>query len=179
MPKSTNQSLPAELTDKLFALTKEERESIDSYGNGYSWFILNSAWDLPRVAAILADYKARLCTVTALANQKFTDPIVFVAYHFDVQGYTLTLTVPLDPQENSIPSITPWFRNADWNEREFAELYDVHVTGNTNPKRLFLDSDIDEGILNEIIPLTVLMNGACTTDLWEKLMLANSGESKE
>ncbi|MFQ9489669.1 MAG: NADH-quinone oxidoreductase subunit C [Bilophila wadsworthia] len=58
-----------------------------------------------------------------------------------------------------MPTITPWFRNADWNEREFAELFDVHVDGNTNPKRLFLDPEIDEGILNEVIPLTIMMNG--------------------
>ena len=96
-----------------------------------------------------------------------------------VHGYTVTVTVPLDPAENSVPTITPWFRNADWNEREFAELFDVHVDGNTNPKRLFLDPEIDEGILNEVIPLTIMMNGACTKDMWERIMEVNAEPGEE
>ena len=83
------------------------------------------------------------------------------------------------PAENSVPTITPWFRNADWNEREFAELFDVHVDGNTNPKRLFLDPEIDEGILNEVIPLTIMMNGACTKDMWERIMEVNAEPGEE
>ena len=96
-----------------------------------------------------------------------------------MHGYTVTVTVPLDPAENSVPTITPWFRNADWNEREFAELFDVHVDGNTNPKRLFLDPEIDEGILNEVIPLTIIMNGACTKDMWERIMEVNAEPGEE
>ena len=115
---------------------------------------------------------------TAL-NKQLAEPVTTLAYHFDVHGYTVTVTVPLDPAENSVPTITPWFRNADWNEREFAELFDVHVDGNTNPKRLFLDPEIDEGILNEVIPLTIMMNGACTKDMWERIMEVNAEPGEE
>ena len=102
-----------------------------------------------------------------------------IAQNAITSGYTVTITVPLDPAENSVPTITPWFRNADWNEREFAELFDVHVEGNTNPKRLFLDPEIDEGILNEVIPLTIMMNGACTKDMWERIMEVNDEPGQE
>ena len=103
----------------------------------------------------------------------------FAGVNGGANGYTVTVTVPLDPAENSVPTITPWFRNADWNEREFAELFDVHVDGNTNPKRLFLDPEIDEGILNEVIPLTIMMNGACTKDMWERIMEVNAEPGEE
>ena len=57
--------------------------------------------------------------------------------------------------------------------------FDVHVEGNTNPKRLFLDPEIDEGILNEVIPLTIMMNGACTKDMWERIMEVNEEPGQE
>ena len=157
----SSRSINPELVKGLVELASEERHNWDSWGNGFEWVTLMNAGQLPAAAALLAKHEARLCTVTAL-NRQLAEPVTTLAYHFDVHGYTVTVTVPLDPAENSVPTITPWFRNADWNEREFAELFDVHVDGNTNPKRLFLDPEIDEGILNEVIPLTIMMNGACT-----------------
>ena len=174
----SSRAINPELVSGLLKLASEERHSKDSWGNGFEWVTLNSAADLPAAAALLAEHGARLCAVTAL-NKQLAEPITTLAYHFDVHGYTLTLTVPLDPAENSVPTITPWFLNADWNEREFAELFDVHVDGNTNPKRLFLDPDIDEGILNEVIPLTIMMNGACTKDMWERIMEVNTEPGEE
>ena len=163
----SSRSINPELVKGLVDLASEERHNWDSWGNGFEWVTLMNAGQLPAAAALLAKHEARLCTVTAL-NKQLAEPVTTLAYHFDVHGYTVTVTVPLDPAENSVPTITPWFRNADWNEREFAELFDVHVDGNTNPKRLFLDPEIDEGILNEVIPLTIMMNGACTKDMWER-----------
>lgn len=168
----SSHTLDERIVSGLTALSSEERTSLDAWGNGFHWVTLNSGAELPSVATLLAEHGARLCTVTAL-HKDLTQPILYIAYHFDIHGYTVTVTVPLDPNENSIPTITPWFRNADWNEREFAELYDVHVDGNINPKRLFLDPEIEEGILNEVIPLTIMMNGACTKDMWERVMLMN------
>lgn len=134
---------------------------------------------LPAAAALLAKHEARPGARSPQLKQALAEPVTTLAYHFDVHGYTVTVTVPLDPAENSVPTITPWFRNADWNEREFAELFDVHVDGNTNPKRLFLDPEIDEGILNEVIPLTIMMNGACTKDMWERIMEVNAEPGEE
>ena len=150
----SSRSINPELVKGLVELASEERHNWDSWGNGFEWVTLMNAGQL-------------------------AEPVTTLAYHFDVHGYTVTVTVPLDPAENSVPTITPWFRNADWNEREFAELLDVHVDGNTNPKRLFLDPEIDEGILNEVIPLTIMMNGACTKDMWERIMEVNAEPGEE
>lgn len=173
--KWSSQSLDERIVSGLAEFASEERTSRDAWGNGFHWVMLNSGEALPSAAALLATHEARLCTVTAL-HKNLTQPVLYIAYHFDVHGYIVTVTVPLDPNENRVPTITPWFRNADWNEREFAELYDVHVDGNINPKRLFLDPEIDEGILNEVVPLTIMMNGACTKDMWERVMLMNKSE---
>lgn len=146
----------------------------DAYGNQYFWARLHQPADLPRAAEVLRSHAARLCTVTALNLKLYEDqPVICLNYHFDLAGAVVTVAVNLDPNDNTVPTITPQFRNADWCERECAELYDLHVAGNTNPERLFLDDSIDEGILNEVIPLSVMMNGACTTDMWEHIMALN------
>lgn len=160
------------LVSGLMKLASQERSKQDTWGNGFHWVLLNRTADLPAAAALLAAHDARLCTVTAL-HREISDHILYMAYHFDVHGYMVTVTVSLDTEPHSVPTITPWFRNADWNERECAELYGVHVEGTPRSERLFLDPAKDEGILNEIIPLTVMMNGACTKDLWERVMLMN------
>ena len=171
--RTTHRTLAPRLERALTVLSKGSNLSRDEWGNGFGWFTLKSPDLLPRAAAVLAEHGARLCTVTAYSRTMLTDPENDVAYHFDLRGYTLNLVVPLDSIEVSVPTITPWFRNADWNEREFMELYDIHVEGHPNPRRLFLDPDIEEGVLNEAIPLTILMNGACSRDLWERVMAEN------
>ena len=77
----------------------------------------------------------------------------------------------------TVPSITPLFANADWHEREMMELYGISVTGHPNPRRLFLDEELDAGILNEAVPLSIMMNGACTTDLWERILKEKGARS--
>ena len=50
------------------------------------------------------------------------------------------------------------------------ELLNVPITGHPHPTRLFLDEELDAGVLNEVVPLSVMMNGASTTDLWERIL---------
>ena len=51
------------------------------------------------------------------------------------------------------------------------------MTGHPNPRRLFLDEELDAGILNEAVPLSIMMNGACTTDLWERILKEKGARS--
>lgn len=149
----------------------------DAHGNAYGWFRLADITSLSKAASLLAAAGARLATVTAYdPDRDPANPRQEIAYHFDVQSITLTVTVALDPEARTVPSITPQFRNADWNEREFMELYAINVTGHPNPRRLFLDESLDAGIMNEIIPLSTMTNGASTQDLWERILGARSGD---
>lgn len=161
------------LTGRLEAIAAETLVKTDAYGNRYFWATLHRPADLPPAAAVMKEFAARLCTVTALNLKLYDDPVICLNYHFDVAGAIVTVAVTLDPTDNTVPTITQHFINADWCERECAELYDLHVEGNTNPERLFLDDSIDEGILNDIIPLSIMMNGACTTDMWEHITALN------
>ena len=162
----------------------------DAHGNIYGWIMLDNAPRLAELAPAMSRCRLRLCTMTAYDPERDpANPQRAIAYHFDLDGLTLTVTAPLamppvdDADENGeapgrpeVPSITPWFRNADWNEREFMEMYDIAVTGHPNPRRLFLDERLDAGVMGQMIPLSTMMNGASTQDLWERIMSAKLPE---
>lgn len=144
--------------------------STDSFGNAFHWFRLDTPRLLPQGAALLREAGARLAMITAYNRRQLSEPMQEVCYHFELKGIIYNLTVTLNGEWPTVPSITPLFANADWHEREMMELYGINVNGHPNPRRLFLDEELDEGILNEAVPLSIMMNGACTTDLWERIL---------
>ncbi len=106
------------------------------------------------------------CPTTAYNLKQLGEQQQELCYHFELQGVATDITVTLTAEHNTVPSITPLFANADWHEREMMELYGIRVANQPNRRRLFLDEELDVGILNEAVPLSIMMNGACTTDLW-------------
>lgn len=142
----------------------------DACGNAFGWARLCSPASLAALAPLLAGAGARLMTVTAYRKDKFARlEGREISYHFDLDGVVLTVAVCLPEGPPRVPSITPWFQNADWNEREFAELYGIELEGHPNMRRLFVDPALDGGVLDRLVPLSAMMNGASTTTLWEKV----------
>jgi NADH:ubiquinone oxidoreductase subunit C len=144
----------------------------DVNGNCFGWVKLCDPKSLLLVAPLLAECGARLMTVTAYRNDKFGRMEMEgheIAYHFDLDGVVATVSVCLPDDPPTVPSITPWFKNADWNEREFAELYGIVLEDHPNPRRLFLDQGLDAAMLDRLVPLSTMMNGASTSTLWEKV----------
>ena len=144
----------------------------DVQGNDFGWVRPCPPEGLVSLAPLLAASDARLTTVTAYRNDKIgrmEQDGHELAYHFDLDGLVLTVSVCLPDNPPRVPSITPWFKNADWNEREFAELYGIVLVDHPNPRRLFLDAGLDGAILDRLVPLSTMMNGASTSTLWEKV----------
>lgn len=146
------------------------RQTEDFYGNICHWFRLDTPRHMLRAATLLKEAGARLATATAYNRRHLADPVQEICYHFELEGVVYNITVMLDVEWPAVPSITSVFANADWNEREMMELYAVQVDGHPNPRRLFLDEQIEEGVLGEAVPLSLMMNGACTVDLWERIL---------
>jgi len=143
---------------------------VDTFGNGYHWFRLDTPRLLTSGAEALHQHGARLAMISAYNRRQLSEPMQEACYHFELDGVIYNLTVTLNGEWPIVPSITRFFNNADWHEREMMELYGVKVSDHPNPRRLFLDEELDAGILNEVVPLSIMMNGACSTDLWERIM---------
>ncbi len=99
-----------------------------------------------------------------------------IDYHFDLGGDTLTV-IAYVPSGGFIASLTPFFRTADWPEREIMEMYAISIPNHPNPSRLFVDPAIDAAVLERLIPYSVLVNAASTKALWDKVLAAKGGAS--
>jgi NADH:ubiquinone oxidoreductase subunit C len=162
-----------QLIDALTPLCPNEnaiKHTCDHYGNGYHWFRLSSPHNIKDAAKLLKGFRARLAMISAYTTSEGPEEMKELCYHFDVDGTIYNLTVTQNKEWPIVPSITPEFANADWHEREMMELYGIKVTDHPNPKRLFLDEKLDAGLLAEAVPLSVMMNGASSKDLWERIL---------
>lgn len=152
----------------------------DPYGNAMGWLHLSGPDKLLPAVKLLAEHKVRLATITAYAEERGDqDKKRGIAYHFALGSILFTVSIPIyDPEsfeKLQVPSITPWFRNADWNEREFKEMFNIEIIDHPNPKRLFLDERLDAGIMTRLIPFSTMLHGAASRDLWEKVMEEKAG----
>jgi NADH-quinone oxidoreductase subunit C len=149
---------------------------LDRKGVATGWCQLPDPATILPVAVALSDLEARLSMVTAYLTEGAKQRGVReLAYHFDLDGATLTIHLELPLVGALIPSITPVFRNADWNEREFMELYDIQVTGHPDPRRLFLDASLESAAFERLIPYSTFSSGANGKALWDKVMAASPG----
>ncbi len=131
-----------------------------------AWLTLADKSDLAAAARAIKALGGRLSVITALVrNEAGANPL---AYLFDVGGSNVTFKLTVKPGE-AVETIVPLFRNADWLEREFMELYDIKVSGRPNSKRLFLDESVDAHVMERLIPLSVLANAASTTVLFDRI----------
>ncbi|MDR2160537.1 MAG: NADH-quinone oxidoreductase subunit C [Desulfovibrio sp.] len=161
----------------------------NAYGNTFGWLFLPGPERLTGAARALAELRARLCTISAYAEQRDDrEKKRGIAYHFALGGMLFTVSVriynPQTLEKLPVPSITPWFRNADWNEREFKEMFNIDIIDHPNTRRLFLDERLDAGIMTSLIPFSTLLHSAGSQDLWERVMaektgIAPQGESGE
>ncbi len=135
-----------------------------------AWCVLDDKEDLLPVARFLVEESARLSTITAYSTEKAKRTGNFeIAYHFDLDGDTLTVTVHFPP-DGEVDSLTSLFANADWPEREMAELYGIKMKGHPNQERLFIDESLGEAVFDQYIPYSTMVNAATTKGLWEKVI---------
>ena len=173
----------------------------DDKGVTTAWCTLADKDDLAPAAALMKAMSARLSTITVFqpkapaappppkegetappAPTFFGDTVVQdgkayeIAYHFDVDGDTLTLVAHVPPG-GEIDSLTPLFRSADWNEREAMEIFALTFRDHPDPRRLFLDPAIEGAVLERLIPFSMLVNSGSTKGLWEKIIAQTGSKS--
>lgn len=156
--------------------------SSDEKGNEFGWLSLSGPDALIPAIKVMAKHKARLVTITAYAEERGDqDKKRAIAYHFALGSPIFTISIPIYNPETMeklpVPSITPYFRNADWNEREFHEMFNINIVEHPNPKRLFLDERLDAGIMSNLIPFSTMLHGAGSKDLWERVLAEKTGQA--
>lgn len=144
----------------------------------YGWFTLDEPADIVKVAEVVAGLGGRVMAITAMAVSNDGAAGVEIAYHFAVGVLNCTFIVALADNSLAIPSITPILKSADWHEREMRELYDIKVENHPNPRRLFLEENMQMPP-KLMVPLSEAMNGNCTTQLWEQILKSGSREDEE
>ena len=154
----------------LLSMLKTMRGTLSStdhpHGLVTAWLTLSDKADLASAARALKGLGARLSVITAFVRTgEDASPL---DYLFDIAGSNVTIRL-LVPAGEAVETIVPLFRNADWLEREFMELYDIKVSGRLNSKRLFLDESIDSHVMERLIPLSVLANAASTAILFDRI----------
>lgn len=171
------------LVHSLAALCPDEPKAVqhvlDMDGNQQHWFSLTEPALLVDAAQALHEARARLCMISGYRRAQADPQDEFnlaACYHFELDGVIYNLTVCLSKEHPATPTITPWFFNADWHEREMHELVGIQVQDQPHRERLFLDEKLDAGVLGKMVPLSVMMNGACTTDLWEHILSEKGGK---
>ena len=172
-------NLQSLVTEALKAVAPDRHSlefRVDVKGVTTGWCVLEDKDDLLPVARFLAEKSARLSTITAYSAEKAKRTGDFeIAYHFDSDGDTLTVTVHFPP-EGEVDSLTPLFANADWPEREMAELYGIKLKGHPNPERLFIDESLGDAVFDLYIPYSTMVNAATTKGLWEKVLAKGKEE---
>lgn len=154
------------------------RHTRDIFGNAFHWFTLDEPGQITRAAEIMKAPGARLAIIAAYNRMGDPDgPQHSACYEFVLEGTVYNITVNMDASHPAVPSISRIFANADWHEREMMELYGIKVENHPNPKRLFLDEELEEGLLGNMVPLSIMMNGSTSNDLWEAV-LSGRGDEK-
>lgn len=186
MKEDVMKSFSSEMALKL-GKNFDLRWDIDQKGVACGWCRLTDPEDIYPVAELVAAFKGRVMTISALntpsdlnepseASAKREPINLVINYHFYFDGINCTVTITLPDNQRLIRSITPLLISADWHEREMQDLFNIKLQGHPNPQRLFLDKDIHLTD-HTMIPLSEAMNGASTSTLWEKLM--QSGRKEE
>ncbi len=135
----------------------------DHLGNEDLYLSLHDKADIKAVASLFEKHTGRVITITPYV----VDNGFEIAYHFDVRGVVLTVT--LLTEDGTVDSITPNLKSADWAEREMQDLFNIKLIGHPNPDRLILDEKMAKGIFKEYMTLSDAMTGAATNTLWEQI----------
>ncbi|MFH1127774.1 MAG: NADH-quinone oxidoreductase subunit C [archaeon] len=101
-------------------------------------FIETEAKDIKRaITKLRLDGVTRLLTISGIDNGKEIE----IIYHFDKDYQIINIKTKIPRTDSKIESITTIYSNAKLYEREIAEMLDVQIEGNRDPKNVFLSED--------------------------------------
>ena len=98
---------------------------------------------------------ALLSTITAVDYFPEVSPRFHIVYIFNSlsKNLQLTLRVPVDGENPTIPTLTEVYKNANWRERELWDMFGIKVDGHPDLRRLLMPDDWNGHPLRKDYPL--------------------------
>jgi NADH-quinone oxidoreductase subunit C len=98
---------------------------------------------------------AFLSTITAVDYFPEESPRYHVVYVFRSlsQNLQLSLRVPLNGDNATVPTLTGLYRNANWRERELWDMFGIKVEGHPDLRRILMPQDWEGHPLRKDYPL--------------------------
>ncbi|GAB4111834.1 MAG: NADH-quinone oxidoreductase subunit C [Roseiflexaceae bacterium] len=95
---------------------------------------------IPAVARLIRDELGFALLTNLTAIDYLADQVIEVAYHFANLrgGAPLVLKTRLPRSEPRVPSLTPWWPGADFQEREAFDLFGVEFEGHPRLRRIYM-----------------------------------------
>jgi NADH-quinone oxidoreductase subunit C len=68
-------------------------------------------------------------------------------------GKRIRIKIRVDEDDLVVPSVTPVYRAANWNEREAIDMFGIRFEGNPDPRRIYMPEDFEYYPLRKEFPL--------------------------
>jgi NADH-quinone oxidoreductase subunit D/NADH-quinone oxidoreductase subunit C/D len=136
---------PVIYTDPVESASAKLKESFgevlaEDSRDGYEGFVVE-AESLPEVAAYLRDecgfnYLSSVTGVDLVDENKLE--VVYHTYSIDQGGGAVVLKVQVDRDNPEVPSLTPMWAGANFQEREAYDMYGIRFTGHPDLRRILM-----------------------------------------
>ncbi|SCW58229.1 NADH-quinone oxidoreductase subunit C [Paenibacillus tianmuensis] len=145
-PKEPSQNQP--LLDRLVAILKDFRadaveEAFINEKDGHIPYVIVKAEAWPGVAELLRTHEELKLNYLRNVSGVDMETHMEVAYHIisleTKRNYCVK--VKTDRESPSIPSVTPVWPTADWNEREVYDLFGIDFPGHPDLRRIMMADD--------------------------------------
>ena len=94
---------------------------------------------IANVARYLRDTHGYVLLTNLTAVDYLRDNVIELVYHFDtMQGSTAVIKTRVPREDPRLPSLTPFWPGADFQEREAFDLYGVVFEGHQNLRRIYM-----------------------------------------
>ncbi len=106
---------------------------------GKSLIILKERWfEIAKFLKESPDYALDfLSSVTGVDYKDYLEA-VYHLYSIEKKEGPLTVKVRTDPEKSAIPSVTPIWRSAEFQEREAYDLFGIHFEGHPDLRRILM-----------------------------------------